>query len=126
MVKAPAASKAAVLGASPKEDRYSFKAVRMLKEHGFTPVPVHPAGHTVDGLEGLKSLDKITDSIDTLTVYVSAKISSAEVKKILKLNPRRVIFNPGAENPELGKELEKAGIEVVEACTLVMLRTEQY
>ena len=126
MVKAPAASKAAVLGASPKEDRYSFKAVRMLKEHGFTPVPVHPAGHTVDGLEGLKSLDEITDSIDTLTVYVSAKISSAEVEKILKLNPRRVIFNPGAENPELGKELEKAGIEVVEACTLVMLRTEQY
>ena len=126
MIKAPAASKAAVLGASPKEDRYSFKAVRMLKEHGFTPVPVHPAGHTVDGLEGLKSLDEITDSIDTLTVYVSAKISSAEVEKILKLNPRRVIFNPGAENPELGKELEKAGIEVVEACTLVMLRTEQY
>lgn len=126
MIKAPAASKAAVLGASPKEDRYSFKAVRMLKEHGFTPVPVHPAGHSVDGLEGLKSLDEITDSIDTLTVYVSAKISSAEVEKILKLNPRRVIFNPGAENPELGKELEKAGIEVVEACTLVMLRTEQY
>ena len=126
MIKAPAASKAAVLGASPKEDRYSFKAVRMLKEHGFTPVPVHPAGHNVDGLEGLKSLDEITDSIDTLTVYVSAKISSAEVEKILKLNPRRVIFNPGAENPELGKELEKAGIEVVEACTLVMLRTEQY
>ena len=126
MIKAPAASKAAVLGASPKEDRYSFKAVRMLKEHGFTPVPVHPAGHTVDGLEGLKSLEEITDSIDTLTVYVSAKISSAEVEKILKLNPRRVIFNPGAENPVLGKELEKAGIEVVEACTLVMLRTEQY
>ncbi len=126
MIKAPAASKAAVLGASPKEDRYSFKAVRMLKEHGFSPVPVHPAGHAVDGLEGLKSLDEITDSIDTLTVYVSAKISSAEVEKILKLNPRRVIFNPGAENPELGKELEKAGIEVVEACTLVMLRTEQY
>ena len=126
MAKAPALSRAVVLGASPKEDRYSFKAVRMLKEHGFRPIPVHPAGHTVDGLEGLKSLDEVTDSIDTLTVYVSARISSAEIERILKLSPRRVIFNPGAENPDLATELEKAGIEVVQACTLVMLRTEQY
>ena len=126
MTKAPAASKAAVLGASPKEDRYSFQAVRMLKEHGFSPIPVHPAGHSVDGIEGLKSLDEITGPVDTLTVYVSAKISSGELDKILKLAPRRVIFNPGAENADLAGELRKAGIEVIEACTLVMLRTEQY
>lgn len=126
MAKAPNASKAAVLGASPKEDRYSFKAVRMLKEHGFEPIPVHPAGHSVDGIDGLKSLDEITGPIDTLTVYVSAGVSSSELDNILILKPRRVIFNPGAENPDLAKELRNAGIEVVEACTLVMLRTEQY
>lgn len=126
MTKAPAASIAAVLGASPKEDRYSFQAVRMLKEHGFKPIPVHPAGHSVDGIEGLKSLDEITESIDTLSVYVNAGVSSAEIDKILRLKPRRVIFNPGAENPDLAEHLRKAGIEVVEACTLVMLRTQQY
>lgn len=126
MGKAPAASKAAVLGASPKEDRYSFKAVRMLKEHGFEPIPVHPAGHNVDGIKGLKSLDDISESVDTLSVYVNAGVSSAELEKILRLNPRRVIFNPGAENPALATTLREAGIEVVEACTLVMLRTEQF
>jgi predicted CoA-binding protein len=126
MTKAPLASNAAVLGASPKEDRYSFKAVRMLKEHGFKPIPVHPAGHSVDGIAGLKSLDEITEPVDTLTVYVSAGVSSAEMDKILKLKPRRVIFNPGAENHDLAEALRKTGIEVVEACTLVMLRTEQY
>ncbi len=126
MGKAPAASKAAVLGASPKEDRYSFKAVRMLKEHGFEPIPVHPAGHTVDGIKGLKSLDDILEPVDTLSVYVNAGVSNAELEKILRLNPRRVIFNPGAENPALATELREAGIEVVEACTLVMLRTEQF
>lgn len=126
MAKAPTASKAAVLGASPKEDRYSFKAVRMLKEHGFKPIPVHPAGHSVDGIESLKSLEEITEPIDTLTVYVNAGVSSAELENILRLKPRRVIFNPGAENPALASQLEEAGIEVVQACTLVLLRTEQY
>ena len=123
---APAGSQVAVLGASPKEDRYSFKAMRMLKEHGHKPIPVHPAGHTVDGVHGLKSLSEIDQPIDTLTVYLNSKISSGQRDDILKLNPRRVIFNPGAENEELAKVLESAGIEVVMACTLVMLTTGEF
>lgn len=126
MPKAHPGSTVAVLGASPKEDRYSFKAVRMLKEHGHTPIPVHPKGHTVDNVPGVSSLDAIEQSIDTLTVYVNEKISSAEFDRILKLRPRRVIFNPGAENPDLAQKLRDEGIEVVEACTLVMLRTDQF
>jgi len=115
-----------VLGASPKEERYSFQAVKMLKEHGHIPIPVHPAGHTVDGVAGVKSLDDIGDSIDTLTIYVNAKISDGEFDRIMKLKPRRVIFNPGAENESLAEKLEKQGIEVIRACTLVMLRTDQF
>lgn len=126
MTKAKSGTKAAVLGASPKEDRYSFKAVHMLKEHGFSPIPVHPKGHTVDGIDGVTSITEIHDEIDTLTVYVNAGISSTEYDNIIALKPRRVIFNPGAENPELAQKLRDAGIEVVEACTLVMLRTDQY
>lgn len=126
MNKAPAHSRVAVLGASPKEDRYSFKAVRMLKEHGHTPIPVHPAGHTVDGVPGVKSLSDIQEPIDTLTVYVNAAISNTEYDRIIQLKPRRVVFNPGAENDELAERLEDAGIETVKACTLVMLRTEQF
>ncbi len=126
MAKAVAGTTVAVLGASTREDRYPFKAVRMLKEHGFSPIPVHPASHTVDGIDGVKSLIDIENDVDTLTVYVNANISSAALDSILSLKPRRVIFNPGAENPELAKKLAGAGIEVVEACTLVMLRTDQY
>jgi len=126
MAKAVAGSTVAVLGASTKEERYSFKAVRMLKEYGFSPIPVHPAGHTVDGIDGVKSLTDISQSIDTLTVYVNAKISAAVLPAVLNLKPRRVIFNPGAENPAVAQQLADNGIEVVEGCTLVMLRTEQY
>jgi hypothetical protein len=126
MPKAAPGSTVAVLGATPKEDRYSFKAVRMLKEHGHKPIPVHPKGHDVDGVSGVSSLDTIEQSVDTLTVYVNEKISSGELEKILKLRPRRVVFNPGAENPQLAQKLREEGIEVVEACTLVMLRTDQF
>jgi len=126
VIKAEPNSNVAVLGASPKEERYSFKAVRMLKEHGHNPIPVHPAGHVVDGIKAVKGLGEITQPVDTLTVYVNPKISSAEYDNILKLKPRRVIFNPGAENPELRDKLKADGFEVVEACTLVMLRTKQF
>jgi predicted CoA-binding protein len=126
MTKAAPNSTVAVLGASPKEDRYSFKAVRMLKEHGHTPIPVHPAGHTVDGIDGLSSLDQIEHGVDTLTMYVNAKISDAQADKIFALKPRRVVFNPGSENSALAAKLREEGIEVVEACTLVMLRTDQF
>jgi hypothetical protein len=126
MAHAPERSRVAVLGASPKPERYSFKAVRMLKEHEHTPVPVHPAGHEVDGITAAKSLDDITEPVDTLTMYVGEKISNGELERILRLKPRRVIFNPGAENKDLARRLEEEGIEVVQACTLVMLRTGQF
>lgn len=125
-MKAKEHSTVAVLGASPKEDRYSYKAVKMLREHGHTPIPVHPAGHDVLGIHGLKSLDEISQPVDTLTMYVGAQISDGELDRILNLKPRRVIFNPGAENEMLADKLKAAGIEVVFACTLVMLQTDQF
>jgi predicted CoA-binding protein len=126
MTRAAEHSRVAVLGASPKEERYSYKAVKMLKEHGHVPVPVHPKGHEVLGLKSVTSLDEIDEPVDTLTVYVGPAISGGELEQILSLRPRRVIFNPGAENPEIAHKLRAAGIEVVEACTLVMLRTDQF
>ncbi len=126
MTNAPEHSTVAVLGASPKEDRYSFKAVRMLKEHHHRPIPVHPAGHTVDGIPGLKSLEDIRVPVHTVTCYVNAAISDGEFDRIVALKPQRVIFNPGAENENLAVRLEATGIEVVRACTLVMLRTGQF
>ena len=126
MPRAIAGARVAVLGASTNEERYSFKAVQMLEEHGFSPVPVHPAGHVVNSIRAVKTLDDIEEKVDTLTMYVGEKISSKQLNDILKLKPRRVIFNPGAENKQLAEKLKEHGIEVVEACTLVMLRTEQF
>jgi predicted CoA-binding protein len=126
MKRAAEHSRVAVLGASTNEERYSYKAVEMLKEHGHQPVPVHPKGHEVLGIKALTSLDKIDEPVDTLTMYVGPKVSDSELDNIIRLAPRRVVFNPGAENPNLAQKLRSAGIEVVEACTLVLLQTEQF
>ncbi len=80
-------------------------------------------------LEGTKAYAKLADlppKIDTLTMYVGPDLSTKMESEILALRPRRVIFNPGSENPPLQNSLAKAGIEVEEACTLVLLRTHQF
>lgn len=115
--------KVVVLGASPKEDRYAYKAMKMLQEHGHTAIPVNPAFEEVLGEKCRKSIGEVEGGIDTVTLYVGEARSEPLIGEILKAQPRRIIFNPGAENPNLARQAEAKGIEVVEGCTLVMLRT---
>ena len=120
--------KVVVLGASDNPERYSNQAVRLLLEHGHDVIPVHPALETVEGLPVVAELADIPsgEEIDTLTVYVSPAVSSNLSTAILGLKPGRVIFNPGAESPELIEQLGANDIPVQEACTLVLLRTGQF
>ena len=118
--------KVAILGASQKPERYSYKAFHMLKEYGHTPLPVSPTLKELEGSAVYGALAQIKEPVDTLTMYVGPQISASLYAEILKLKPKRVIFNPGSENPELEKSLAAAGIHVVEACTLVLLRTNQF
>lgn len=116
----------AILGASDRPDRYAYKAFKMLQEYGHHPLPVSPNVAEVEGVKSVKSVKELTTPVDTLTMYVGAKISNQLTEELLALKPKRVIFNPGSENPELADKLAQAGSEVLEACTLVLLRTEQF
>lgn len=116
----------AILGASDNPERYSHKAFIMLSEHGHKVIPVNPSGKVIEGMPAVKSLGEITEPVDTLTMYVSPDISAKLEGAVLTLKPARVIFNPGTENPELQKKCEEQGIETLNACTLVMLRTGQF
>ena len=66
------------------------------------------------------------EGIDTVTMYIGAKNQPSLYDYILKQKPRRIIFNPGAENPEFEDMAHTNGIETEEACTLVLLATGQY
>ena len=116
----------AVLGASAKQDRYSNQAVKLLSESGYTVIPVHPSGKTVNGLETFKHLSDINIPIDTLTIYVNASLSYSLKDEILKLSPRRIIFNPGTENAELEAICREKGVLTEKACTLVLLKTSSF
>jgi predicted CoA-binding protein len=116
----------AVLGASSNPDRYSYKAVKMLSEDHYGVFPVHPSQKPVNGIRCYPSLSTITESLDTVTVYLSEKNSTPLIEEIIESAPRRVILNPGAENDGLTSRCEKAGIRVQEACTLVLVKTGQF
>lgn len=116
----------AVLGASGSPDKYSHQAVLLLRENGHAVYPVHPITREIDGISVYRRLADITVPIDTISVYVSSGVSTKLASDILKKNPRRIIFNPGAENQGLLERAQTAGIEVLEACTLVMLKTGQF
>ena len=115
----------AVIGASDKPHRYSHRALRRLIAEGYSPIPVSKSGKDILGLKGYASLAAIPDPVDTVTVYLSPEKQAPVIEDILTIRPRRVIFNPGAENPETYPIIAKRQIEVVEACTLVMLSTGQ-
>jgi hypothetical protein len=116
----------AILGASENPDRYSYKAFHFLKEKGHKTFLVSPKVTEIEGEATYPTLKDIKSPVDTLTMYVGPAISTELKNDILGLKPRRVIFNPGSENPQLELELEKSGVHVVDACTLVLLRTNQF
>jgi hypothetical protein len=116
----------AVLGASPKPSRYANQAIRLLKELDYRITPVHPRFETVEELTVIHHLDEVSRPVDTLTLYLGPRLLEPEAPAIVALRPRRVIFNPGTESPVVQRQLDEAGIDWLEACTLVMLRTGQF
>ena len=118
--------KTLVLGASTKPGRYALMAAERLLQKGHSIELLGKNGGSVGGVEIKTKTDEIDKNIDTVTIYLSEQNQKEYEDFLLKMKPQRVIFNPGAENPDLEEKLEKQGTEVVEACTLVMLGTGQY
>lgn len=115
-----------VLGASPKPARYSNQTIRLLREYGYAITPVNPALKVIEGLAVTNQLVDVQQPVHTLTMYVGEARSTQMLDAILSLKPQRVIFNPGSESAELQRRLEAQEAEVIEGCTLVMLKTDQF
>lgn len=117
--------KTLVMGASTNPSRYSNMAIKKLRK---AQVEVKAFGLKKGEVAGVSIDTELLnyDNIDTITLYLGAKNQSEYYNYILGLQPRRVIFNPGTENPEFYKLLENSNIETEVACTLVLLGTNQY
>ncbi|MBD2858699.1 CoA-binding protein [Spongiibacter sp. KMU-158] len=115
-----------VVGASPKPERYSYKAAVMLGEYGHRVLPINPYHQTVAGHTCIGHINELDEPVDTVTLYVRPELLEPIMPELIALKPRRVIFNPGTESEVHEAQLRENGIAVEEACTLVLLRTEQF
>lgn len=113
------------MGASLNPKRFAFVAMKSLAKHGH---PVVAIGASTGAVEGISIYTKpiAVKGIDTVTLYLSAERQKDYIQYIIALHPKRIIFNPGSENPVLRIQAEAAGIEVLYACTLNLLKQELY
>ncbi|MFN4852799.1 MAG: CoA-binding protein [Bacteroidota bacterium] len=111
-----------ILGASSNPERYAHKACRALLQHNHQVYALGLGEGDAGGVP-IKKTWPANNSFDTVTLYLHPAKQKTYYKSLLELKPRRVIFNPGTENPELQQLLDQARIPWEEACTLVLLST---
>jgi uncharacterized protein len=119
--------KTVIIGATPDRSRYAYVAAQMLASYNHEIVPVSIKTGEVMGNEILDLRKRpAIDDVHTVTMYVGTRNQSEWYDYILGLKPKRIIFNPGTENDLFEQMAEDRGIEALQACTLVMLRSGQY
>ena len=117
--------KTVVLGASQNEERYSNLAVKKLIAHNHPVIAIGNKEGIINDIKIIKDNPSLKD-VDTVTLYLNPENQKPYYDYILSLNPKRIIFNPGTENDELENLAAAKGIKTMEACTLVLLSTNQY
>jgi uncharacterized protein len=116
-----------IIGATTDRSRYAYLAAQMLSQYQHEIIPVGIKKGEVFGATILNIFDRpVIEDVDTITMYIGPQRQPEWYDYLIGLKPKRIIFNPGTENDVLEKMAEEKGIEVVEGCTLVMLRTHQY
>ena len=114
-----------VLGASANPQRYSYIALNKLKAYGHPVVAIGKKTSSVNNIEIITGMPQV-NNVNTITLYLNPANQKPYYDYIISLKPERIIFNPGSENPELVSLANQNGIATLEACTLVLLSTNQY
>ncbi|MBK9479546.1 MAG: CoA-binding protein [Bacteroidetes bacterium] len=117
--------KTLIIGASENPTRYSNQAAHRLLEHGFAIEQIGKKEGMVEGVK-IETGTPLLSDIDTVTLYINPTHQKNYYSYILNLKPRRIIFNPGTENPELVTLAQQNNIQTEEACTLVLLSIGAY
>jgi hypothetical protein len=119
------AKKTVLLGASDNPERYSYLAINRLRANHHPVVAIGRKATKVADVDVVTAAQPVND-VDTVTVYLNPSNQKEYYNYIFSLHPKRIIFNPGAENEELATLAKEKGIQPMEACTLVLLSTGQF
>ena len=114
-----------VIGASNRPEKYAYKAVKSLLNHGHSVCAFGRMKSQIDGIE-IETEWNPNWKVDTVTLYLNPQNQVEYYQKIIDLKPKRVIFNPGTENEVFQDLLESNGISTEIACTLVLLSIKEY
>ena len=117
--------KTLVIGASVNPNRYSYKVVLKLLDSGIKVIPMGINQGNIADLVIVRHFEKQKDS-HTVSIYIKPEIQKEYYKYIINLQPKRVLFNPGTENPIFSQILKKHNIYWENSCSLVLLSTNQY
>ena len=119
--------KTVVIGASPNVNRYSNRAVNSLIDYGFEVIPLGIRRGGIAGIDIINLRERPhLENVHTITLYINPGNQVEWYQYIQNLNPERIIFNPGTENPEFENRLNHLGIDTIKGCTLVMLNSGIY
>ena len=117
--------KTLVIGASVNPDRYSYKVVLRLLDSGIKVIPMGINQGNITDLVIVRPFEK-QKNIHTVSIYIKPEVQKEYYKYIINLQPKRVLFNPGTENPTFSKILQKHNIYWENSCSIVLLSTNQY
>ncbi len=118
--------KTMVFGASPNPSRYAHLAVRRLENNGIEVVALGRRAGQIGNTTIQTDYPAQIDELHTISLYLGAKHQPPYYDYLIGLKPKRVLFNPGTENPDFVARLEKAGIVAEMACTLALLSIGAY
>jgi len=116
----------AVIGASTNPEKYGNMAVRAWQQAGWTVYPINPNESEIEGLTAYRTIRDTPGEVQAATMYVPPKLGVRIADGIIEKGVAQVYLNPGAESPELREKLEAAGIEVIEACSIMAAKALAY
>ncbi|MBN1159101.1 MAG: CoA-binding protein [Bacteroidales bacterium] len=125
MITTGKTGKVVVLGASPDHMRFSYKAVKALRNRNYQVIALGARKGTIADVE-IDTGKPLLDDVDTVLLYINPERQKRHYEYILSLKPKRIIFNPGTQNAELAGMAERDGIQVVNQCSLVMLGADTF
>ena len=105
----------AVVGASSKKDRDSYKVMQSLIKNGYQVFPINPneSGKTILDLECLPNLEAVKENIDMVDIFRAQDAVMGVTKDAIKIGAKVLWMQEGIVHQEAANLAISSGLRVV-------------